>query len=97
MKIIIEKNKPVIECDAKEGMEIIEKLLLKKIIKEIGKKEIGSGNYAHESCVSAEQKEIIRKIFTTTPDRSVRTVARELGLTTDQVRYWKDKMMGNEV
>lgn len=90
MKIIIDKA--IIECNTEEGMDIIEKLLLKRIIKEIDKKEIGSGNYAHDSGVTAEKKEIIKKIFESTPERSIRTVALELNLTADKVRYWKEKL-----
>lgn len=51
------------------------------------------GHYLHKSSVSDGQKEIIKKIFENTPDRSVRTVAKELNLTEDKINYWKNKLI----
>lgn len=86
MKIIIEKNRPIIECNYDEGIKIIKSLMNTDI-------KTGSGNYPHKSEVSEAKKELIRKIFENNPERSIRTVAKELDLTDDQVKYWKDKQL----
>lgn len=57
----------------------------------------GSGNYKHKSVVPDEKKELIKKIFTNYPDRTIRTVAKELELTEEQTSYWKKKLVTDVV
>lgn len=47
------------------------------------------GKYRHKSKVTDYKKKLIKRIFEQYPDRSERTVANELKLTRDQVRYWR--------
>jgi len=53
-------------------------------------KQRGSGNYPHRSVVTDKQKALIKHIFKEYPHRSLRSVAKELKLSVDQVRYWRD-------
>lgn len=89
MKIIFDKNRPIIECNYEEGMKIIREFLLdSKKTSNIRKK--GSGKYKHKSKVTDQEKILIKKIFENYPQRSIRSVAKELDLTEDQIRYWRD-------
>lgn len=83
MKIIFDKNKPIIECSYDEGIKILKEFLLDKKVEKRGK-------YKHKSKVSNEKRELIKKIFEEYPNRSERSIAKELNLTRDQVRYWRE-------
>lgn len=48
------------------------------------------GKYKHKSKVPEYKKKLIKKIFEQYPQRSDRSVANELNLTRDQVRYWRE-------
>ena len=54
-------------------------------------RNLGSGRYPHKSEVSEEKKKIIKNTFTLYPERSIRSVAKELGISKNKVRYWRDQ------
>jgi len=47
-------------------------------------------NLTHHQKFCKEKKKLIKHIFEINPDRSDRSVANELNITRDQVRYWRE-------
>jgi hypothetical protein len=60
------------------------------------KKGIGSGNYPHKSKIPQEKIDLIKKIFTNYPNRSIRSVAQELNMDNTTVLRWKNKLFPKE-
>ena len=97
MKIIV-KNR-IIELPYEEFQRMnqkeFERLLLLKTVKAIEVKE-GSGNYKHKSKLTDIEKQTIKTIHQNYPQRSDRSIAKELNehfktdkFTRDLINYWR--------
>lgn len=84
MKIIIAKDKPIVECSYEEGIKIIKELLKDRkevpipTPKKTVKRKFGSGNYPHKKTLTDEEEFIVKKIHETYPQRTSRSIAEEL-------------------
>jgi len=105
MKIIFNKEKPIIECSYDEGVKLIKEFLLDrkvedklepKIENEEKPRKYKRGKYKHKSRITDKEKELIKKITIQYPDRKDSNIAEELNkftnsskFTREIVRYWR--------
>jgi hypothetical protein len=55
-------------------------------------RSVGSGNYDHKPKIPQEKIDLIKKIFTNYPNRSTRSVAKEINLDNTTVLRWKNRL-----